>query len=234
MSDPQRNFRIENGVFELFPALQIAVMVFNGIDNSDGGRAAMLQAACSALRETLAHSDTLPPHIDAYSQAMKQIKRKKGCLASIEAMAKRLKKGDDIKSINPAVDIYNAVSLGHLIPCGGEDLDCIHGDMVLGFARGDEHFVALGDEENTPPREGELIYRDDDGAVVRSWLWREAERTKITHRARNIVLYMELVDAARQAELALAMNALQQTIVRELGGQAVTAILNRTAPACAI
>lgn len=40
----------------------------------------------------------------------------------------------------------------------------------------------------------ELIYKDDDGAVVRSWLWREADRTKLTKETRNALIYMELVN----------------------------------------
>lgn len=40
----------------------------------------------------------------------------------------------------------------------------------------------------------ELIYKDNDGAVVRSWLWREADRTKLTKETRNALIYMELVN----------------------------------------
>lgn len=166
-----RKFRIENSVFELFPKLQIAVMVFNNIDNTDKGRESFLKDAYDSIYEKMRYIDTLHPHIEDYSQAMKKIKRKKGSLASIEAMAKRIKKGEPMNSVNPVVDLYNSVSLNYLITCGGEDLDQIKGDMILGFANGDEDFTPLGSSENSPPKEGELIYRDNMGAVMSFFIW---------------------------------------------------------------
>lgn len=234
MNDVKRNFRIDEQVFDLFPTLNIAVMVFKGVDNQGHGQPAPLAAACNDLMQTLSAQNGLPSQIQEYSQAMKLIKRKKGCLASIEAMAKRIKSGEAIKSINPVVDLYNAASLRHLIPCGGEDLDKIKGDMVLGLAHGDESFIPLGGGEDSPPREGELIYRDDAGAVVRSWLWREADRTKIDHQSRNVMLYMELVNPDRQADLYSAMQRLQQGIVLALGGTVEAQVLSKNAPMCSI
>ena len=169
-----------------------------------------------------------------HRQAMRMIKRKKGCLASIEAMAKRIKKGEYITSINPVVDLYNSVSLSTLITCGGEDLDRIKGDMVLGFANGNEAFIPLGSSENSPPRDGELIYHDDDGAVVRSWLWREADRTKITNASNHILLYMELINEHRAAEFAAAADRLYHLIIDELGGSGVMDIIRKDHPECAL
>lgn len=229
-----QKFRIEKDVFELFPELQIAVMVFNNIDNTDGGRESFLKDAYDKIYEKIRDMDTLHPYIEDYSQAMKKIKRKKGSLASIEAMAKRIKKGEPMNSVNPAVDLYNSVSLNYLITCGGEDLDQIKGDMVLGFANGDEDFIPLGGSESSPPREGELIYRDDMGIVVRSWLWREADRTKITHESNNILIYMELVNENRANEFEAAINELCQLILHELGGTGTINILTKESTECAI
>ena len=229
-----QKFRIENDVFGLFPNLQIAVMVFKNIDNTDEGRESFLMDAYDSIYEKIRYLDALHPHIEDYSQAMKKIKRKKGSLASIEAMAKRIKKGEPMNSVNPVVDLYNSVSLNYLITCGGEDLNQIKGDMVLGFANGNEDFIPLGSSENSPPREGELIYRDDIGAVVRSWLWREADRTKITHQSNNILLYMELINENRVNEFQAAINKLYQLISDELGGIGTINILTKESPECAI
>jgi len=229
-----QKFRIEKDVFGLFPELQIAVMVFRNIDNTDKGRDSFLRDACDKVYEKIKDLDTLHPHIEDYSQAMKKIKRKKGSLASIESMAKRIKKGEYIGSVNPVVDLYNSISLYYLFTCGGEDLDKIRGDMVLGFASGEEDFIPLGSCENSPPREGELIYRDDIGAVVRSWLWREADRTKITHESKNVLLYMELVNENRVKEFEEAINKLHQLILNELGGIGSINILTKQLPECEI
>ena len=173
-----RQFRIEPEVFSILPHLEIGAVALRGIDNRAGGgdSAAVLQAACARLRERLtAHGGELP-EIQDYVEAMKLFRRKKGCRASLDAMARRIARGEDIGSINPAVDLYNSISLQYRFTCGGENLEQIRGDMVLGFAKGTEFFVPLGEQEESPPREGELVYRDDAGIVVRSWVWRESDR----------------------------------------------------------
>lgn len=229
-----KRFRIESGVFNIFPELQIAVLTFRGINNSEGGREGILKEGYGVFYEKIKGLGTSHPYIADYKEAMKMIKKKKGSTASIEAMAKRAIKGDDMYSINPVVDLYNAVSLKHLITCGGEDLDKIAGDMVLGFAEGDEEFIPLGESENSPPREEELIYKDDLGAVVRSWLWREADRTKLTNDTTNVLLYMELVNAQRADEFRIALNELYKLVIDELGGNGTLSILTKEFPECVI
>lgn len=229
-----RRFRIESGVFEIFPKLQIGVLTFQGIDNSGGGRESILKDAYNIFCEKIKDVGASHPNVLDYKDSMKMIKRKKGSTASIEAMAKRAEKGGDMYSINPVVDLYNSVSLRHMITFGGEDLDKIAGDMVLGFAKGDEEFIPLGESENSPPREGELIYKDDRGAVVRSWLWREADRTKLTNETTNALIYMELVNENRVDEFQIALKEAYQLIMDELGGRGSMAVLTKDSPECSI
>lgn len=221
-----KKFMIEDGVFDIFPHLEIGIVALHGVDNRGPGKAELLKAIC----EDIAAAGVISPYVTEYKEAMKQIKKKKGASASIDAMVKRILKGNTIGSINKAVDIYNYVSLKHYFTCGGENLDQIQGDMVLGFARGDEPFVPLGEEENAPPREGELIYYDEEGAIVRSWLWREADRSKITETADNILLYMECINPERRDAFSQAVRELTQTVTENLGGEESIAFLSREKP----
>lgn len=194
----------------------------------------MLENVCKLLYERLASGDEAERYIKEYSLAMKKFKTKKGAKASIEAMASRILKGHILGSINPLVDIYNVICLKNLVTCGGEDIDKIEGDMVLCFAKGDEEFIPLGEEENKPPKEGELIYRDDKGAVVRGWLWREADRTKITENTKNALLYMELIDENRKEEFRKIVKDLEELVIQELGGQCKSAIIDKNISVCEI
>ena len=51
--------------------------------------------------------------------------------------------GKELAPINPLVDIYNSISLRYGVPCGGEDLDKINGDLHLGLAKGVKIFILL-------------------------------------------------------------------------------------------
>lgn len=221
-----KKFIIEEGVFDIFPYLEIGIVVVRGADNTGQGREDLLKEVCAEI----ADSGVVSPDVTEYKDAMKQIKKKKGAAASIDAMVKRILKGRTIGSINKAVDIYNYVSLKHRFTCGGENLDKIQGNMVLGFARGDEVFVPLGEEENASPREGELIYYDEAGAIVRSWLWREADRTKITEEAGNVLLYMECINPQRRQAFSQAVTELAQTATENLGGEASVHFLSKEEP----
>ncbi len=227
-----KKFRIEAGVFGIFPDLQIGVLSFKGINNKGESREDILNEAYNVFSERLEGQGASHPNILDYKEAMKKIKKKKGSSASIEAMAKRVEKDLGIYSINPIVDLYNSVSLRNMIPFGGEDLDKISGDMVLGFAKGDEEFIPLGEDRNSPPREGELIYKDDLGAVVRSWLWREADRTKLSNETTNALIYMELVNINRLDELNKAIKETEELILKELGGKCTIGILTKDKPEC--
>lgn len=228
-----KQFKIAPGVFDVFPHLEIGVVVYRGIDNRGAAAdsAAALQSACAALRDRLAAHGGSLPEIQDFVEAMKLIKRKKGCKGSLDAMARRIARGEDIGAINPVVNYYNSVSLRHLFTCGGETLTRIEGDMVLDFARGTEPFVPLGETEDAPPREGELVYRDDAGVVVRSWIWREADRTKVDEDTADVLVYMENINPARGEEFRRALDDLYERIGR-LGGAGARHILSAHCPAC--
>ena len=107
----------------------------------------------------------------------------------------------------------------HLLPCGGEDLDAIRGDLRLTRALGGESFVPLGANEEQPPEAGEVVYADDLGIVCRSWNWREAERTKLTAATTRAVLVIEALPPRSTDDLQAACGELAGFVSRILGGQ---------------
>jgi DNA/RNA-binding domain of Phe-tRNA-synthetase-like protein len=104
--------------------------------------------------------------------------------------------GATIGHINNLVSLYNTISLRHILPVGGEDLDRIVGDILLTRAGDDEPAVfLLGEKEARAPHAGEIIYKDEVGAICRRWNWKEADRTKLTQETRNA--FWSLRPAAR-------------------------------------
>lgn len=45
--------------------------------------------------------------------------------------------------------------------------------------------MALGDDEADNALSGEICYLDDEGAVCRSWNWRDGQRTMLTEHTKN-------------------------------------------------
>ena len=92
------------------------------------------------------------PHIKAWREAYRAFGAKPAEFrSSIEAMARRALRGDELPAISALVDIGNIVSLRHLLPAGSHAIDVLKGDIELRFATGDEEFVAFGTNELEHP-----------------------------------------------------------------------------------
>ena len=98
---------------------------------------------------------------------------------SLEALLRRAESG--LPRVNRLTDIYNAVSVLHQLPLGGEDLNRYSGAPRLVRATGAEPFdtVADGADVVEHPEPGEVVWRDDAGVTCRRWNWRQARRTQL-------------------------------------------------------
>ncbi|MBI2661301.1 hypothetical protein HYX09_03470, partial [Candidatus Woesearchaeota archaeon] len=106
------------------------------------------------------------------------------------------------------VNLYNYLSLNHLISAGGDDADKVNGDVVLALADGNEKFLEIGKADMENPDKGEAIFKDDNDVLGRRWNWRQAEKTKITVQSRNINLQIEGVSPITKKEIMEASEEL--------------------------
>ena len=91
------------------------------------------------------------PRIAAWRSAFSEFGAKPSRYpSSAESLLGRVLKGRSLPRINALVDTYNAVSLRHVIPVGGEDLDRLEGDLRLVRATGDEAFEASDGSPTRP------------------------------------------------------------------------------------
>jgi DNA/RNA-binding domain of Phe-tRNA-synthetase-like protein len=225
-----KKFIIENQFWDLFPEAKIGVVVFYGIDNTIKEKEQykeILQSSEKQALNFLKQADfSSNDVIKVWRDAFQKFKTKKGARSSIEALLKRVHKGDHIGTINPLVDIYNSISLKYALPCGGEDIDTFVGNIRLTKAEGDESFITLGTGENAPPYEGEIVYKDDEGAICRCWNWRESVRTMLTENTKNAFLCIELVDGSRIDDFKNALSELTNLAEENLGGTFKRVILD--------
>ena len=223
-------FIIEDDFWSLFPHAKIGTVICQGIDNSIRDveiYEKLMQEAEKEAHAFLSQEEfSSNPVISVWREAFQKFKTKKGARCSIEALLKRVKNGNQIGTINPLVDIYNSISLRYALPCGGEDIDTFAGDIRLTLANGSEPFIPLGSEENAPPYAGEIVYKDDDGAICRCWNWREAQRTMLTENTKNAFLCMELIDETRSDEFHMALKELSDLVSHHLGGTVKIEVLD--------
>jgi DNA/RNA-binding domain of Phe-tRNA-synthetase-like protein len=223
-------------LFELFPEARIALVIVHGIDNRprEGASFGVLlrDAQANAVARLEGGPLTEHPRIVCWREAYRAFGAKpKDYPSSIENLARRALKGEPLRSINPLVDLYNVVSLTHLLPAGGEDLDAIEGDILLTRASAAEQPVKLlGESEERAPKPGEVIYRDDRGAICRRWNWKEADRTKLTEKTARAVLVLEAVPPISLEGLEAAARELERLVLEHCGGAARVELLDRQRP----
>lgn len=227
-------FIASESFWEIFPEAEIGVITAKGIkvgDKSSREIRDMLYEANEKAYDYLTEPVfSENPAIKVWRDAFKLFKTKKGARCSIEALLKRVSKDNPVGSINPLVDIYNSASLFYALPCGAEDTDKFVGDMRLEITEGGDDFVAIGEDKNSPTLEGELCYRDDEGAVCRCFNWRDSQRTMIDENTENAILFMESVDPARKDDLKEAITFLANNIQKHIGGQIQIHFLTKDNP----
>ena len=225
-----KKFIIEDDFWGLFPNAKIGIITCNGIDNTIKDENQYKDMISQGEKEALTHltNEEFSSNevIKVWRDAFKKFKTKKGARSSIEALLKRVSTGKGLGTINPLVDIYNSISLKYAMPCGGEDMDKFIGDIRLSKATGDESFITLGSDKSEPPYEGEIVYKDDEGAICRCWNWRESVRTMLTEDTKNAFLCIELVDENREKEFENALKELSQLVEKNLGGKSEVSILH--------
>ncbi|TCO69243.1 B3/B4 domain-containing protein [Marinisporobacter balticus] len=226
-----KNFMIEDDFWEVFPDTKIGIILCKNIDNTIKDNELYKNMLANAEKELAKHlkEEEFSNNrvIKVWRDAFQKFKTKKGARSSIEALLKRVYNGKHIGTINPLVDMYNSISLKYALPCGGEDIDTFVGHVRLTKAVGDEPFVTLGTDENAPPYEGEIVYKDAVGAICRCWNWRESVRTMLTEETQNAFLCIELVDDQRIEEFHKALNELAKNVEEHLGGTYQIFVLDR-------
>lgn len=227
--------RVTEEVFARFPEAVLGVVVAHEIDNTgDGaGLAGPLRQEEERVRASLAGAQIAEhPHIAPWREAYRQFGAKpKDHPSSIENLARRVLKGWNVPHVNPLVDLYNTISLRHLLPVGGEDLDRVQGDVLLTLATDREAPVhLLGEPEARPPKPGEVIYKDDLGTLCRRWNWKEAERTKLTAETRNAFLVIEGLPPVGRDLVERAVGELGLLVREHCGGEVAVALIDRGHP----
>lgn len=182
-----------------------------------------------AARRLAARLDGRAPHEDPHMAAWREVYTAFGSKPSrtrnsAEALAKRALSDAGLPRVNVLVDVYNAISVAHLIPVGGEDLDLIQGGMRLVRATGDEDFVTVagGKETVEHPDAGEVVWCDEAGVTCRRWNWRQGPRTRLTEGTVSGLFLLESLAPMPVAEAEAAAAELAELLEKFSPGARIT------------
>ncbi|OAL43141.1 B3/B4 tRNA-binding domain-containing protein [Pyrenochaeta sp. DS3sAY3a] len=197
-------------IFLLRPDYRALLIVATNIPAgpSTASSEAFLSASEAAAKATLSSTPvTDVPHVAAWRDTFKAFGAKpKKTMNSLEALLRR----PQMPRVNRLTDIYNAVSIKHQIPVGGEDLDKYDGAPFLVRAKGDERFVtrAGGEEVVEFAEKGEAVWCDGSGVTCRRWNWRQCARTALSDETTNVLFILDALEPCSDDALNAAADEL--------------------------
>jgi DNA/RNA-binding domain of Phe-tRNA-synthetase-like protein len=209
VSGAELDIRVDSAVAAAFPDYRALVVVARAVSGgpSSAVTGRLLADAAEHAREVMdGRAPSELPEIASWRAAFSRFGAKPSRFpSSAESLLKRAARGEEPPAINRLVDCYNAVSLAHRLPIGGEDVDRIAGAVVLKLADGAEPFDLHGpDGKPAPPQPGEVVWADAAGVTCRCWNWRQGIRTRLTESTRNAYFLIEALPPAGAAELDAA------------------------------
>jgi len=232
------NYSVSEKIFEEFPRYVRGVVVAEGVSNgeSPAGLVALLREAEESVRGVMAgYNIAEHPRIAAWRSAYRWFgARPSDFRCSIEAMSRRLVRGDSLPAINRLVDIGNVISLRHILSAGCHAIDVAHGDFELRPARGDESFVPLGSSESESPEPGEVILAEGDMVLTRRWTWRQGQHTATTPDSTYVELNIDGLPPVAFTEVSEACTEATELIQQFCGGEISTHYLTRETPSITI
>jgi tyrosyl-tRNA synthetase len=196
---------------------------------------ALLRAAERNARERVAPNLKDEPALETWRHAFAALGMPPGRYkSSVEALLTRVRKGEPLPNLSPAVDLANALSLTYLVPLGAHDLASVHGDLVVGPARASMTFTPLGQREEELVDDGEFVYADDRDVRTRRWVWRQSEHSKVTASSATILFPIDGWIGTTDIAVRAAQGDLARYLEEDLGARTRTFFLDAQHPSALI
>lgn len=217
-----------------FPDFRVAAFVAVDIDVRATRSPALAAFVAECERETRERFSGMElsaiPGVAAWRRAYRAFGIKKTSYrSSVERLVKNVLAGGSLPEINGFVDVYNAVSLKHVLPAGADDLDLVRGDLAFRYSRVGDDFRDMGaiDESGEPladpPKAGEVVYADAEKVLCRRWNWRQDARSAIRPTTRRAIVTLQQ-NGSGDAETAA--NELAGLLASECGGRFAITLLD--------
>lgn len=214
---------VDSAGHELRPDYVAVLVVADGLpggpsdEKSDGW---LREAEAAAAERLAAAAPEERPHVALWRDAYRAFGAKpQRTRNSLEALLRRVP--DGLPRINRLTDLYNAVSILHEVPVGGEDLAGYVGPARLIRASGTELFETTADGQPVVehPEPGEVVWIDDVGVTCRRWNWRQCTRTQLTAATTRALFIVDALGpdavataAAAGADLERRLRALNPVV----------------------
>lgn len=228
-------FTIDDKFFEQIPNAVFGVVAVANVDNTKSYPEIenMLKeniSQCEAFYEGKKIKEC--PEIICYREAMRTLGfNPNKYMCSIEALLTRISKKKGFPTINPIVDLGNAISIKYKVPIEAHDLDSSNEDFYVRPSKETDYFRPFGaelDQFDNPSSE-EIVYATGDSIRTRRWIWRQSEEGKITENVTNLMFPIDGFEENKEQVIS-ARNELAEKIQEIFGLTPVVGLIHKDNP----
>jgi len=224
-----RRIIIDQEVFEQFPDFKRGLVVVTDIQNAPQNEAIQLLLN-NAIEMNVGKNSVAHEFVKAWDEVHARFGSNPNKYPpSIKSLLKRIDKGGTVPFINSVVALFNYISIKYLVPCGGDDVDRVEGNLRLGPATGNELFIPIGGGDQENPKRGEVILFDDKtmNVLCRRWNWRNGDFTKITEGTKRLVINVDGVGPVSRTTIEQARDELAKLLIEQCGARLSTDLLDK-------
>ncbi|MEM6499141.1 MAG: phenylalanine--tRNA ligase beta subunit-related protein [Pseudomonadota bacterium] len=217
----QLTFRIDPHILQRFPDIKVAALAAR-ID-TPAQLAGLIGELASQLPSVVERVNAAEPitqldDIAVWRQAYGAMSIKPSKFhSSIEALLRRVKKGDDISTGLPVVDLYNLISVTHGTPMGAYDRSKLKGDeMLLRLADPNlDRFDPLGGRAESFPINADLVVHAMESEIL-CWGFnsRDSAVSCVDESSQQIIFMSESVAQITSERPVVGLEALADHLAK--------------------
>ena len=225
-------FTVEERVFTAVPDYCLGIVIADGIDNrgEQPTIAAMLDSSVREFAERFTGQDIRElPNVKAYREAFRSLDMNPNkFMCSVEALTKRVQKGNPLPHINSLVDLGNALSVKYQLAMGAHDIDRMEPDgLAVRFSTEEDSFLPMGETQVETMPAGELVYVSGHTVKTRRWLWRQSDDGKITEETSIVFFPIDGFSPVNRDAVFQARDELSETLKSVFGCRVKTTFVDR-------
>ncbi len=211
------HIRIAPEILQKYPGAHVGWLCADVIVRDESSHVENLKAEMArAVAERGLEAATLSKHprIDSWRRIYSAMGVKPSSYkCSLEALLRRVLKGQGLWNVSSVVDCYNCISVMSMMPMGAHDMESLEGDLELRFGRKGDVFLPLGSGEKVVQvKEHHIVYADN--TKICCWLWnhRDNRQCAVTPSTRRAIFIVDAAEEKDAHDIGKALDMLAENL----------------------
>jgi len=227
------DYRIDEAIFRLYPGYRRGLVLARELRNGPSPAALSneLRQQEATLRAELPGNPAEHPRIAAWREAYRRFgARPSDFRSSVEALVRRVARGDALPSINALVDIGNLVSIRYVMPVGVHPVPAGQEPLTLRVAQPGDHFLPPDGAAAETPEPSEIVFAQGQTVLTRRWTWRQAALTLTLPETTAVFFNLDALACVPPEVLQAATNDVVTLTRTYCVGEMRSLVLDAAAP----